>query len=135
LLWLVGSLISNLHARSASFRSNNIFARRYIFGRDRLDGMGRRRASAELPGIPRGRPRVKDASRSNLGIRENDEVKERSGEEDHLDADRPHFPEASTTVGKGRAVLESGYTFTQKGDSFLSHSGPEALLRVGMSWG
>jgi Putative MetA-pathway of phenol degradation len=67
-----------------------------------------------------------------LGIRENDEVKERSGEEDHLDADRPHFPEASTTVGKGRAILESGYTFTQKGDSFLSHSGPEALLGVGM---
>jgi hypothetical protein len=67
-----------------------------------------------------------------LGSSENDKVKERSAEEDHLDADRPHFPEATTTVGKGRAILESGYTFTQKGDSFLSHSGPEALLRVGM---
>jgi Putative MetA-pathway of phenol degradation len=67
-----------------------------------------------------------------LGSSENDKVKEQSGGEDHLDADRPHFPEASTTVGKGRAILESGYTFTKKGDSFLSHSGPEALLRVGM---
>src|SRR6516164_8294375 len=67
-----------------------------------------------------------------LGSSEKDKVKERSDEEDHLDADRPHFPEASTTVGKGRAILESGYTFTKKGDSFLSHSGPEALLRVGM---
>jgi len=67
-----------------------------------------------------------------LGSSENDKVKERAAEEDHLDADRPHFPEATTTVGKGRAILESGYTFTQKGDSFLSHSGPEALLRIGM---
>jgi hypothetical protein len=67
-----------------------------------------------------------------LGSMENDKGKERSGEEERLDADRPHFPEASTTVGKGRAVLEAGYTFTKKGDSFLSHSAPEALLRVGM---
>jgi outer membrane putative beta-barrel porin/alpha-amylase len=67
-----------------------------------------------------------------LGSSDNDRVKERSDEEEHLDADRPHFPEASTTVGKGRAILESGYTFTKKGDSFVSHSGPEALLRVGM---
>jgi outer membrane putative beta-barrel porin/alpha-amylase len=67
-----------------------------------------------------------------LGSSESDKAKERSGEEDHLDADRPHFPEATTTVGKGRAILESGYTFTKKGDSFLSHSAPEALLRVGM---
>jgi outer membrane putative beta-barrel porin/alpha-amylase len=67
-----------------------------------------------------------------LGGSENDKVKERSDEEDRLDADRPHFPEASTTVGKGRAILESGYTFTKKADTFLSHSAPEALLRVGM---
>jgi len=58
-----------------------------------------------------------------------------SAEDDHLDPDRPHFPEATTAVGKGRAVLESGYTlntFNQKGSSFLSHGWPEALLRVGM---
>jgi len=53
-------------------------------------------------------------------------------EEERLDPDRPHFPEATTTVGKGRVVLESGYTFTEKRSSFSSHTYPEALLRVGM---
>jgi len=58
--------------------------------------------------------------------------KDQSGEEDRLDPDRPHFPEASTTVSKGRAILESGYTFAKKGTSFLSHSYPESLLRIGI---
>ncbi len=55
-----------------------------------------------------------------------------SEEEDRIDPDRPHFPEASTTVGKGRVVLESGYTFMEKRSSFSSQTYPEALLRVGM---
>ena len=67
-----------------------------------------------------------------LGSGENGKLKQRPGEEDHLDADRPHFPEAITTVGNGRAILESGYTFTKKSDSFFSHTVPEALLRVGI---
>jgi len=41
---------------------------------------------------------------SNAGKKETDQ----SGEEDRLDPDRPHFPEASTTVGKGRSILERG---------------------------
>jgi len=53
-------------------------------------------------------------------------------DDERLDPDRPHFPEASTTVGKDRAVLESGYTLANKGGALLSHSFPEALLRVGM---
>jgi Putative MetA-pathway of phenol degradation len=53
-------------------------------------------------------------------------------QEGRLDPDRPHFPEASTTVGRGRVVLESGYTFSEKRSSFFSHSFPEAVLRVGM---
>jgi Putative MetA-pathway of phenol degradation len=93
--------------------------------------------AAPAQSVPAGEPIAKDRGPKTLlegilGSSENDKVKERSGEEDHLDADRPHFPEATTTVGKGRAILESGYTFTKKGDSFLSHSAPEALLRVGM---
>ena len=48
-----------------------------------------------------------------------------------IDPDRPHLPEASTTVGLGRAVLESGYTFSQKAGEQLSHSYPESLIRVG----
>jgi hypothetical protein len=51
---------------------------------------------------------------------------------ERLDPDRPHFPEATTTVGIDRVVLESGYTFSKKDSSFLSHSSPEAVLRVGM---
>ena len=49
-----------------------------------------------------------------------------------LDPDRPHFPEASTTVGNGRAMLEAGYTMTRKGSSFVSEGYPEALLRAGL---
>ncbi|MEW6642633.1 MAG: transporter [Pseudomonadota bacterium] len=52
--------------------------------------------------------------------------------DDHVDPDRPHFPEASTTTGLGRAVLEGGYTFTRNGSQLQSHSMPESLLRVGM---
>jgi hypothetical protein len=55
-----------------------------------------------------------------------------SNDDERLDPDRPHFPEASTTVGKDRVVLESGYTFETKASTLLSHSFPEALLRVGM---
>src|SRR4029077_13713610 len=54
-------------------------------------------------------------------------------EEKRLDPDRPHLPEAASTVGLGRVILESGYTYTSKGPAFLhQHSYPEALLRGGM---
>jgi Putative MetA-pathway of phenol degradation len=55
----------------------------------------------------------------------------RPDEPRRLDPDRPHFPEATTTVGLNRVVLESGYTFTRKDASFTD-SAPEALLRVGV---
>jgi len=60
------------------------------------------------------------------------DANESANDDERLDPDRPHFPEATTTVGKDRVVLESGYTFAKKDSSFLSHSYPEALLRVGM---
>lgn len=93
---------------------------------------GHRPRGAENANRINARWRILSAYRGGGRKCERDRVKEQSGEEDRLDADRPHFPEASTTVGRGRAILESGYTFTKKGDSFLSHSAPEALLRVGM---
>ena len=61
----------------------------------------------------------------------NTSEREEPEEEERLDPDRPHLPEAST-VGKGRIVLQSGYTFTGKGSTFSSHEYPEALLRIGM---
>jgi hypothetical protein len=67
-----------------------------------------------------------------LGSSQESRKEKATDEDDRLDPDRPHFPEASTTVGNGRAVLEAGYTFTKKGGTFLSHSYPEALLRAGM---
>jgi hypothetical protein len=66
------------------------------------------------------------------GSRPEDKHAEKSKEEDRIDPDRPHFPEASTTAGNGRIVLESGYTFAKKDGTFLSHSYPESLLRVGV---
>jgi len=53
-------------------------------------------------------------------------------EEDRLEPDRPHFPEASTAAGRGRVILEGGYTFNSKADTFASHAFPEMLWRVGM---
>ena len=52
-----------------------------------------------------------------------------------LVTDRPDFTEASSTVGRGVAQLELGYTFTSDDDgshSTKSHSVPETLLRYGM---
>ena len=60
------------------------------------------------------------------------QTNESGNDDERLDPDRPHFPEATTTVGKDRVMLESGYTFAKKDSSFLSHSYPEALLRVGI---
>ncbi len=52
-----------------------------------------------------------------------------------LVTDRPDFTEASSTVGKGVAQLEIGYTFTSDdsgGTKTRSHSFPEPLLRYGI---
>jgi hypothetical protein len=53
-------------------------------------------------------------------------------EEKRVEPDRPHLAEASTTVGKGRVVLEAGYTYNEGGPNLQLHTYPEALLRVGM---
>ena len=57
---------------------------------------------------------------------------DQSDKESRIEPDRPHLPEATTTVGLGRIVLESGYTYTKNGGSSFSHSAPESLLRVGV---
>jgi hypothetical protein len=61
-----------------------------------------------------------------------EQEKEKAEEPKRIDPDRPHLPEASTTVGLGRAVLEAGYTYNTSGGFFPLHSFPEALLRIGM---
>ncbi len=58
------------------------------------------------------------------------------GFDEPLVADRPDFTEASTTVGRGVAQLEIGYTYTsdrQDGVRTTNQSYPEPLLRVGVA--
>ena len=58
--------------------------------------------------------------------------------EQALEADRPHVPEARSTVGKGRLLFEGGHTFTTthvQGLTRHSHMYPEALLRYGLTTG
>jgi len=67
------------------------------------------------------------------GDRENGEAE--APEVDTIETDRPDFTEASTTVGKGRIQLESGYTFIRDrtaGTRSIAHSYPELLFRIGM---
>lgn len=52
-----------------------------------------------------------------------------------LVTDRPDFTEAASTVGRGVAQIEFGYTYTYDSDNVTSersHSLPEALLRYGI---
>src|SRR5262245_48915148 len=60
-----------------------------------------------------------DGEKKNNNGKEKDEEKggkdgRENGEEPpkRMETDRPHFPEAASTVGRGRAILEAGYTFT-----------------------
>ncbi len=60
---------------------------------------------------------------------------EDKGKVEPLVTDRPDFTEASSTVGKGRVQLESGYTYIRDrsgGALNTLHSYPEALLRIGL---
>lgn len=64
-----------------------------------------------------------------------DPPEEDENEPDRIETDRPDFTEASSTVGKGRVQLETGYTFFLDNDGNVkatSHSFPETLLRIGM---
>jgi len=56
-------------------------------------------------------------------------------EADDIVTDRPDFTEASSTVGRGRIQLETGYTFASdrdQGGRKRGHSYPEMLWRIGM---
>jgi hypothetical protein len=69
------------------------------------------------------------------GLETEAEPNDSAEEERPLELDRPDFTEASTTVGLGRTVIESGYTFSLErsgGITGRSHSYPETLVRAGM---
>ena len=57
------------------------------------------------------------------------------GRDEPLVSDRPDFTEASTTVGRGVAQVELGYTFfsnSDSGETTRTHTFPEMLWRIGM---
>ena len=63
------------------------------------------------------------------------EEQEDPNEEKAFELDRPDFVEASSTVGLGRVVIESGYSYSFNNDGgvqTVSHSYPETLIRVGL---
>jgi hypothetical protein len=67
--------------------------------------------------------------------KDKDKAKEPEAKEpSEIVTDRPDFTEASSTVGKGRIQLESGYTYSRNRDQDVrnGHSYPEALFRIGM---
>ena len=49
------------------------------------------------------------------GANGGDKDKDDDDERNRIDPDRPHLPESATTVGLGRAVLESGFTYNTSG--------------------
>ncbi len=59
-----------------------------------------------------------------------------ASEEEPLESDRPDFTETSSTVGRHRLQIESGYTYTQAvaGDpAHNAHDLPELLVRYGLA--
>ena len=91
--------------------------------------------SGEVPAVS---GRVEGATRTltGTGLRRFGSAGTRAeSEDDSIVTDRPDFTEASSTVGRGRIQLESGYTYVQDtagGVRTRLHSYPEMLLRVGM---
>ena len=77
----------------------------------------------------------KKEKKSNGSAKEKENGDDKEPEaESRIDTDRPHFPEASTTVGLGRYVLEAGYTYygTRSTVFEQQQTAPEVLLRIGM---
>jgi len=53
--------------------------------------------------------------------------------EDEIETDRDSFTPAVSTVGRGRIVIESAYTFIDNRDVPETHSFPELLTRYGLN--
>lgn len=52
---------------------------------------------------------------------------------DEIETDRDSFTPATTTVGRGRTILESAYSFVENRGTKESHSFPELIVRYGLS--
>lgn len=52
---------------------------------------------------------------------------------EHLETDRDSFTPATTTVNRGRWIIESSYSFIDNRRAFDTHSLPELLVRYGLT--
>lgn len=55
------------------------------------------------------------------------------GVEEHLETDRDSFTPATTTVGKGRTIFESAYSYLDNRNIADTHSLPEIVTRYGLT--
>jgi hypothetical protein len=60
-------------------------------------------------------------------------VQAQEAEEEHIETDRDSFTPATTTAGRGRLILEAGYSFIDNRDVPDSHSFPEFIARYGIN--
>jgi hypothetical protein len=67
------------------------------------------------------------------GVGQEPEVGREVAADDEIATDRDSFTPATSTVGFGRALFESSYTFTDNRAVPDAHSFPESLLRLGVS--
>lgn len=60
---------------------------------------------------------------------------QRDGWEERIETERHDFTQSATTVGRGILQIESGYSYFYKDAEEIesSHTGPETLLRLGVS--
>lgn len=62
-----------------------------------------------------------------------DEVGQEEQEEEELETDRDSFTPATTTVGTGRVLFESSYSFLQNRNTENTNSFPEIITRFGIT--
>ncbi len=58
---------------------------------------------------------------------------ETEGEVEHLETDRDSFTPATSTVGTGRVLFESAYSFIANRGADNTHSFPEIVTRIGLT--
>ncbi len=77
---------------------------------------------------------TRSGSRATGSERETGREQEAEPEDEHLETDRDSFTPATTTVGAGRLLFESAYSFIDNKSTADSHSFPEIVTRYGIHY-
>lgn len=110
-----------------------MIAKRIVFAMAILAACGSSSQAQDDDAKGSGENRGSDSLLSWLTGRDNPDEKPPS--QRRIATERPDFSFATTTVGKGRVVLETGYSYLhddENGANTRLHSYPEALLRIGL---